>query len=145
MQHGWISWMRSQRKSCGSTSIRLVLESEANLRILQVIPMFHPATVYGGPSVVAEQQARNCCSEQRYGAKAAQVSPAPCGGVEWRAGIVLPKPSAPSPWVPQLSLSLHCFTRTPQVAQRQRKRLRRDARALCPRVGARASSADLNR
>src|SRR5215212_4050798 len=58
MQHGWISWMRSQRKSCGSTSIRLVLESEANLRILQVIPMFHPATVYGGPSVVAEQQAR---------------------------------------------------------------------------------------
>jgi glycosyltransferase involved in cell wall biosynthesis len=28
------------------------------VRILHVVPVFHPATVYGGPSVVAEQQAR---------------------------------------------------------------------------------------
>src|SRR5215212_12007281 len=29
------------------------------MRILHVVPVFHPATVYGGPSVVAEQQARS--------------------------------------------------------------------------------------
>ena len=28
------------------------------MKILHVVPVFHPATVYGGPSVVAEQQAR---------------------------------------------------------------------------------------
>jgi glycosyltransferase involved in cell wall biosynthesis len=29
------------------------------MRLLHVIPMFHPATIYGGPSVVAAQQARS--------------------------------------------------------------------------------------
>jgi len=58
--------MRSQRKSCGSSGIRLVLESEVNVRILHVIPMFHPATVYGGPSVVAAQQASSLAARGNH-------------------------------------------------------------------------------
>ena len=58
--------MRSQQKSCGSSGIRLVLESEVNVRILHVIPMFHPATVYGGPSVVAAQQASSLAARGNH-------------------------------------------------------------------------------
>jgi glycosyltransferase involved in cell wall biosynthesis len=58
--------MRSQPKGCGSSDIRVVLESEGNVRILHVIPMFHPATVYGGPSVVADQQARSLAARGNH-------------------------------------------------------------------------------
>src|SRR5215210_5894518 len=51
--------MPSERKRCSSVDIHLVLESEADVRILHVISVFHPATVYGGPSAVAAQQARS--------------------------------------------------------------------------------------
>src|SRR5215218_4983526 len=36
------------------------------MRILHVVPVFHPATVYGGPSVVAEQQARSLAARGNH-------------------------------------------------------------------------------
>ena len=36
------------------------------MRILHVIPMFHPATVYGGPSVVAAQQASSLAARGNH-------------------------------------------------------------------------------
>jgi glycosyltransferase involved in cell wall biosynthesis len=36
------------------------------VRLLHVIPMFHPATIYGGPSVVAAQQARSLAARGNH-------------------------------------------------------------------------------
>ena len=58
--------MCMQRRSRVSVAIRSVLASEANVRLLHVIPMFHPATSYGGPSVVAAQQARSLAARGNH-------------------------------------------------------------------------------
>jgi glycosyltransferase involved in cell wall biosynthesis len=49
-----------------SVGICPVLESGVNVRLLHVVPMFHPATVYGGPSVVAAQQARSLAARGNH-------------------------------------------------------------------------------
>jgi glycosyltransferase involved in cell wall biosynthesis len=49
-----------------SVGIRSVLASGTNVKLLHVIPMFHPATIYGGPSVVAAQQARSLAARGNH-------------------------------------------------------------------------------